>query len=407
MKTMILLKDLLRGAAIAGLLMSMMAETPTIAQNAVPSESAPRAALPALPAPLGAPKPAPTNDAPYAPQPILPGGVVIPLYSPDSPLLKKERIREAEQYNMSRAVPGRISSIVNIHNPSIEVHPVEGNLNTGAVIILAAGGGHNTLNVGGESADFVSHFYNYGINTAILRNRLRRDGYSPQTDAVNDALQAIRLVRAYAKEWNFDPNRIGIMGFSAGAELSSPAAVFFEDFDKKNRDPGDPLAGISARPDFVGIIYPGPTPFARGVNPPIPRNAPPSFITSAGSGDRGHAIWANEYFTAFLQAGIPNLEMHIYGNGRHPGDTLPDGSRMSGGLTDRLGIPFGTWQHRFMDWFRDLGFMEKPGGATKAAKDSAAYVSQPPRRDNQVRRGGEVGVTNAPATPSSSVTPQP
>jgi endo-1,4-beta-xylanase len=161
-------------------------------------------------------------------------------------LLKKERVREAEQYNLCKAVPGRISSIVNIHNPSIEVHTVEGGLNTGAAVILAAGGGHNTLNVGSESPDFVAWFYNYGVNTVILRNRLRREGYNVQDDAVHDALQAIRLARAHAKEWNSDPT--------------------------------DPLAGISSRPDFVGLVYPGPTPFARGASPSIPRNASPAFI---------------------------------------------------------------------------------------------------------------------------------
>ena len=96
----------------------------------------------------------------------------------------------------------------------------------------------------------------------------------------------------------------------------------------------------------------------------------------AGSGDRVHAIWADEYFAAMLNAGIPNIEMHIYGNGRHPGDPLPDGSRMSGGLSDRSGIPFGTWQDRFIDWFRDLGFLQKPGIETKAAKDSAAFAEK-------------------------------
>ena len=120
------------------------------------------AQLPPLPAPMSIPKPGPATDAPYAPQPILPGGVVVPLYSPGSPFLKAEKVREAEVYNMSQAVPGRISSIVNIHNPSIEVHVVERGLNTGAAVILAAGGGHNTLNVGGESAGFVPFFYNYG-----------------------------------------------------------------------------------------------------------------------------------------------------------------------------------------------------------------------------------------------------
>ena len=300
------------------------------------------------------------------------------LYPPGSPYLNQSRVHEPEQYNMSTAVPGRINSIVNIHNPSIEVHSVERSLNTGAAVILVAGGGHNSLNVGSESADFVPFFYNYGVNTIILRSRLRRDGYNPQTDEVNDAEQAIRLVRAYGKEWNIDPNKIGMMGFSAGAELAAAAAVLYDDFNKKNRQPNDPLAGISARPDFVGIIYPGPSPFAKNrTPPPIPRNVPPAFMVCGGSGDRVHATWAMDYFSAMLAIGVPNIEMHIYGNGRHPGDPLPDGSHMTGGLTDRNDTPFGTWQFRFIDWFRDLGFLQKPGIETKAAKDVAAYVSEP------------------------------
>jgi len=342
---------------------------------------------PAIPAPLGIPTPGAATDAPYAPQPIVAGGIVMPLYPPGSPFLKTERVREAEQYNMSQTVHARISSIVNIHNPSIEVHLVDRGINTGAVIILAAGGGHNTLNVGGESADFIPYFYNFGINTVILRNRLRKDGYNPQTDAVNDALQAIRMVRAYAKDWNFDPAKIGIMGFSAGAELASAAAVLYEDFDKQNA--GDSFGGVSSRPDFVGIIYPGPSPFARNrTAPPIPKDVPPAFVMCAGSGDRMHTIWAMDYYAAMLAVGVPNIEMHLYGNGRHPGDQLPDGSRMSGGLTDRNGIPFGTWQDRYIDWFRDLGFLQKPGVETKAAKDVAEFVAKPPRPFGQGIAGG-------------------
>jgi endo-1,4-beta-xylanase len=332
-----------------------------------------------IPAPLGVPQPGLTNDAPYAPQPILQGGIVIPLYPPDSAQLKQDRVREAEHYSLSKSVPGRINSITNIHNPSIELHTVDGGINTGAAIILAAGGGHNTLNVGSESADFVPYFYNYGVNTVILRNRLRRDGYNVQNNAVHDAFQAIRLVRAHAKDWNIDPHKIGIMGFSAGAELAAPAAIFFNDFDKINNAASDPLADISSRPDFVALVYPGPTPFARKQNPSVPRNAPPAFITCGGAGDRVHAIWADEYLAAMLQAGIPNVEMHIYGNGRHPGDQLSDGSRMTAGLTDRNGMPFGKWQDRFIDWFRDLGFLQKPGVETKAARDSAAFLEQKPR----------------------------
>jgi len=168
-----------------------------------------------------------------------------------------------------------------------------------------------------------------------------------------------------------------MMGFSAGAELTAAAAVLFDDFDKQNNDPSDPLAGISSRPDFAGIIYPGPSPFAHNrTPPPIPRNVPPAFIACGGSGDRVHAVWAMEYFSAMLAISIPNIEMHIYGNGRHPGDPLPDGSHMTGGLSDRNNTPFGTWQFRFIDWFRELGFLQKPGVETKAAKDIYTYLNQ-------------------------------
>jgi hypothetical protein len=245
-------------------------------------------------------------------------------------------------------------------------------------VILVPGGGHRTLNVGSEGADFVPFFYNYGVNTVILRNRLRSDGYTPGTDGVYDLEQAIRLVRAHATEWRIDPNKIGIMGFSAGGELSASAAVLYGEFDKKNGGAGDAMAGISSRPDFVGLIYPGPTPFAAGrVAPAIPRDVPPVFVASGASGDQVHAVWADEYFRAMLGISVPNIEMHLYAVGRHPGDPLPDGSHMTGGLTDRNDTPFGTWQMRFIDWFRELGFLGKPGVETKAAKDSREFASQP------------------------------
>ncbi len=365
-------------------------------------------ALPPLPPAMNIPKPAPVTDAPYAPQPILPGGVVVPLFPPDSPYLKQDKLKEAEVYTMNGAAPGRIASIVGIHNPSIEFHAGNRALNTGAVVILVAGGGHNTLNVGGEGADFVSFFSNYGINTVILRNRLRRDGYNAKTDAVYDAQQAVKVVRAYAAAWKIDPKKIGIMGFSAGAELAAPAGLFWDEFDTKNDTPGNPFAKISSRPDFVSIVYPGPTPFTtpRGPNavadwkpPAIPRDAPPSFTVCAGFGDRGHAIWANDWFTAMLNAGIPNVEMHIYARGRHPGDTPFAGDPPStGGLTNRGGIAMGTWHDRFIEWLRDLGFLGKPGVETLAAKDATANLTRPaPGTGGGGRRGGQAAPSATPA----------
>jgi endo-1,4-beta-xylanase len=306
------------------------------------------------------------SDGPFPPQMIAKGGTIIPLYKPDSPLLKRERIHEAEKYNTQGNSKGPIINVINIHNPSIEVHLASDRSKNGAAMIIAPGGGHKILWVGPEGADYVETNDKLGISTIILRNRLRVDGYEPTTDAVNDAFQAIRIVRAHAAEWNLDPNKIGIVGFSAGAELSAPTAVFFEEFAKKNSDPADPLAKVSARPDFVGVIYPGPTPFTKAPETAIPATVPPSFIACAGTGDKGHAIWAADYFNAMLKANVPNLEMHIYGRGVHAvkRSNAPDA------------IPYAKWFDRYIEWFTDLGFLDKPGVETKAAKEVAAYAKK-------------------------------
>src|SRR4029078_6395288 len=102
--------------------------------------------------------------------------------------------------------------------------------------------------------------------------------------------------------------------------------------------------------------------------PDVPPNIPAAFIATAGSGDAVHAVWADGFFSALLQARITNLEVHVYGNGGH-----------GNGMKDRNGTPFGTWQYRFIDWFRDIGFMQKPGVETKAARDVAARAAKPPR----------------------------
>lgn len=98
---------------------------------------------------------------------------------------------------------------------------------------------------------------------------------------------------------------------------------------------------------------------------PITSPSSVSAVTSKQSGaPRRHSKYRDAHFR----------------NGRHTGDALPDGSRMTAGLTDRHGIPFGTWQHRYIDWFRDLGFLQEPGIETKAAKDIESFLKQPENR---------------------------
>ncbi len=302
------------------------------------------------------------SDGPFVPSPTLPGGIVLSLYPADSAMLNQDRVYEAERYNTT-GQSSKLLNTLNIHNPTIEVHLAEDRQTCGAAVIVAPGGGHKILWVGPEGYDLVPFFGKQGVSTIVLRNRLRVDGYEPTTDAVNDAFQAIRIVRAHAKEWDLDANKIGMVGFSAGAELAAPAALFFDKFAAEHNGSDDPLAGVSARPDFVGLVYPGPTPFTREPETAIPTNVPPSFIVCAGADDRVHAIWADDYYRAMLMSSVPNVEMHIYGHGGH-----------GGSIGTRNGIPFGTWPQRYNEWFADLGFLDQPGVETEAAKDVAQFA---------------------------------
>ena len=142
---------------------------------------------------------------------------------------------------------------------------------------------------------------------------------------MNDQLQAIRVVRAYAEDWGIDPKRIGAMGFSAGAELTAPAAVKYDEFDKANDVAGDPLAEDQLAAGLRRAGLSGPDAVSRRRGRADSRRRAAVVPRLRRRRRRGSCDWADEYFAAFLRARIPNLEMHIYGNGRHPGDPLPEG----------------------------------------------------------------------------------
>ena len=82
-----------------------------------------------------------------------------------------------------------------------------------------------------------------------------------------------------------------------------------------------------------------------------------------------HAVWADEYFSAMLHAGIPNVEMHIYARGKH-----------GGGMGYRDFTGEGSWQDRFISWLRDLGYFQKSGMQTQADKDVADFAVAPPAK---------------------------
>ena len=133
------------------------------------------------------------------------------------------------------------------------------------------------------------------------------------------------------------------MGFSAGGEQAARVAM---NFDKGKPDDADPIEHESSRPDFVVLVYAG---WGRMDFSNVPKDAPPAFCTVAGVDDMSHATQTMDFVAAWLRAKIPT-ELHIYGHGGH-----------AGAIGSRNGIPFGTWQNRFVDWAKDLGLMNAQG----------------------------------------------
>jgi acetyl esterase/lipase len=272
------------------------------------------------------------------PRPLVPGAKVVALWPAGSPMLKTlEGWDKPEIFNMSRGQSERVESVVNIHNPSIEVHLAPPEKANGMAVIVAAGGGNTTCNVGPEGTAIADWLNSLGIHAFIERYRLRP--YSSTTDALADTQRCFRVVRANAKEWGVDPKRIGIMGFSAGGEQSALVAL---NFDEGKSDASDPIERLSCRPDFTVLVYAG----WRALDlSNVPKNAPPAFLTSAGLDDAFHARQTVEFYDAYFKARVP-VELHIYSHGGH-----------GGGIGPRKGIPFGTWHLRFIEWAKDQGFM--------------------------------------------------
>jgi endo-1,4-beta-xylanase len=286
--------------------------------------------------------PLPSAHADATPQPV-----TLYLYPASSPTLQGAAEKEVT-VPPSPQVGDHISSIKNVHTPSIEVHLPPPDLANGAAIVIAPGGGQQQLVWGTEGEDIASWLNNLGVVAVILKYRLAgTPGYHYTVDGQGfpDTVRAMRMVRAHAAEWHVAPSRVGIIGFSAGGEL---AALDELQFDRGDPKAIDPVERQSCRPDFTGLIYPG---WGRRAIV-VPKDAAPTFLACAGLDDASHARSSDVLFNALFNAGIP-VEMHIYAHGGH-----------GGGVHGRNGIPFGTWHLRFQEWLADMGMLHPTASKT-------------------------------------------
>ena len=141
--------------------------------------------------------------------------------------------------------------------------------------------------------------------------------YPKSSAALQDAQRAVGIVRSHAKEWQIDPARIGVLGFSAGAHLSAALSTHF---DQRLYDPVDDADKINCRPDFAVIVYPGYLALSEQGMAPNPEihvtsQTPPSFIVQAED-DPVHVENSTVYFLALKNANVP-AELHLYAKGGH------------------------------------------------------------------------------------------
>src|SRR4051812_18725955 len=288
----------------------------------------------------------PQSEAKFVePKPITEGHRVIPLFPAGHPAL--HALAGADQEEKFTLQNGRVVKVNNIHVPTIEFYPAPADRANGTSVILSPGGGNKDLWVGPEGVEVANWLNSLGVSCFVHRYRLQP--YGSATDALAETQRAVRLVRANAREFGVDPNKIGHMGFSAGGEQSARLELTF---DGGKADAADAIDKASSRPDFVVLVYPGWVPGSLDMSK-VPENLPPTFLVCAGTGDVFHAKQTVEFYNALFEVGRKmkpkplNIEMHIYGTGGHGGSIF----------ANRKPHPFSHWPERFVEWATEAGLL--------------------------------------------------
>jgi acetyl esterase/lipase len=229
----------------------------------------------------------------------------------------------------------------NINNPSITVFLPPKEKTNGCAVIVAPGGGFHELVYDAEGKQAAEFFNSIGVATFVLKYRLPEEENSPYTpeNVRQDASRAIRLVRSKAGEFNIDPNRIGMLGFSAGG-----AVVMMVAFDKGDGDSKatDPIDRVNGRPNFQMMVYPG------GKAPEkITADTPPAFLICANDDEYGCDEVTMDLLQKFREAKVP-VEAIFLAKGKH---AFNMGNRSTLKTVN-------TWPDRMADWMSDSGFLQ-------------------------------------------------
>jgi acetyl esterase/lipase len=252
------------------------------------------------------------------------------------------------------ALAGRTSEAVfEVSAPTMTIFPPRGRSN-GAAMIVFPGGGFRALAITLEGTEICDWLTARGITCVLLKYRVPGSNHYWNDEchchitpaiprALQDAQRTIRLVRARARELNLNPDRIGVIGFSAGGYLVAQTSTIFE----PTYQPADAVDALSSRPDFAVALYPGHLCRSGGVLDPtihVTRRTPPTILLQAWDDPVDEICNSTVYAHALANAGVP-AEVHLFATGGH-----------AFGLR-RTDQPVAAWPSLVESWLKGIGIM--------------------------------------------------
>ncbi len=269
--------------------------------------------------------------------------LTLPLWTGEVPGEKDQQIGEEKVEDRNNDGITRTS---NVSKPTITLYPAPADKATGAAVIVAPGGGYGILASKHEGTDVCTWLNEIGVTAILLKYRVpRRKNLEKHHAPMQDAQRAVSLVRSKAAEWNINPKRIGMLGFSAGGHLT--ATVITSDgsvsFPKEAVDKHPPV------PDFGLLIYPAYLKNEKEPNILVPevsvdKDTPPTFLVIA-HGDTRFTEGAALFYLA-MQRAKRDCEFHVYGKGGH-GYGMKD-------IPERVG----EWTTQAGGWMKEMGYLK-------------------------------------------------
>jgi acetyl esterase/lipase len=261
-----------------------------------------------------------------------------------SPRLSRKQVEVIE--------PTRL--VTNVAKPTIAIYRPAKEKDCGTAVLICPGGGYWDLYWQLEGEEVAAWLNSLGITGIILKYRVPRRPGEPQEEParrpLQDAQRALSLVRSKARGWGIDPERIGIVGFSAGGHLALSTATSFQ---KRAYEPIDEIDKISSRPNFAILVYPGylkvkdKDEIAPGLR--IPAGTPPIFLAHGGADIISSPLHSVLMYLALQRAGV-SAELHIYAGAAHDFGVRQNDHTCS------------EWTKDCANWLRQLGFLKPAAG---------------------------------------------